>query len=354
MVTLASLKRGIAGGILVVVLALGGPQLARADDALTVVTGAQPTAFYQVIDDVALRGGFYKAEHLTVTYNYAGNPTIASQLLASGKGDIGAQALEPLIAGYEKGVRLQAFFMRTPKSQYTLGVLDDSPIKALTDFKGALIGEYSAGSSAEDYVNDMLFGVGLKKDDFSYIPIGNGAQAIQAMTSHKVAGAAFPYLELLIYQVNANQKYRFFTNPNLVDVPDTGYTATPETIATKADVLRRFARAVAKASLLIKVNPQLAARYYVQEAGIKETDEAIAKEAHLLELAQDLLPGADPLSRRVGDVPLAGMQRLAKVMFDNGRTKALVPGSAVATDQFITYANDFDHQAFIAQAKQMR
>jgi NitT/TauT family transport system substrate-binding protein len=329
-------------------------QPAAADDALTVITGAQPTAFYQVIDDVAEQAGFYKAQHLAVTMQYAGNPTIASQLLASGKGDIGAQAVEPLISGYEKGVRLQVFFMRTPKSQYTLGVLDDSPIKTLADFKGTVIGEYSTGSSAEDYANSMLFGAGLTKNDFSYIPIGNGAQAVQAMTSQKVAGAAFPYLELLIYQVTANQKYRFFFNPALDNVPDTGYTATPETIAAKGDLLKRFSRAVAEASVLIRVNPQLAARYYVQEAGLKVTDEAVANEAHLLDLAQSLLPGVDPMSKRIGDVPLAGLATLSKVMLDNGRTTQLVPAAAIGTQQFIGFANDFDHRAFAAQARQMR
>jgi NitT/TauT family transport system substrate-binding protein len=334
--------------------ALGAPLPAAADDALTVVTGAQPTAFYQALDDVAIRGGFYKAEHLDVTYNYAGNPTIASQLLASGKGDIGAQNLDPLITGYEKGVRLQVFFMRDSKNTYALGVLDDSPIKTLADFKGTLLGEYSPASTGEVYVNSMLVNAGLKLDDFSYIPIGNGAQAIEAMTSHKVAGAAFPYLELLIYQINANQKYRFFFNPLLENVADTGYTATPETIAQKGDILKRFSRAVAKAAILLKVNPQLAARYYLEEAGLKVTDDAIAKETQLLELAQDLLPGANPLSKRIGDVPMAGLDALSKVMFDNGRTKVLVPAAAVATDQFITYANDFDHRAFVAQAKAMR
>ena len=59
---------------------------AAADDDLTVITGAQPNAFYQVLDYTADYGGFYKAEHLTVIHQFAGNPTIAAQLIASGKG----------------------------------------------------------------------------------------------------------------------------------------------------------------------------------------------------------------------------------------------------------------------------
>jgi NitT/TauT family transport system substrate-binding protein len=348
-----SSKYGLAVFFASLAAVLALPRAAAADDALTVVTGAQPTAYYQVLDDVALRGGFLKAEHLDVTYNYAGNPTIASELLSSGKGDIGAQNLDPLISGYEKGVRLQVFFMRANKNTYALGVLDDSPIKTLADFKGTTLGEYSAGSTGEGYVNSMLFNAGLKKGDFTYIPIGNGGQAIQALTSHKVDGAAFPYLELLIYEVTANQKYRFFFNPLLEDVPDTGYTATPDTIAKKGDLLKRFSRAMAKAAILIAVNPQLAARYYVEGAGLTVTDDAIAKEASLLQMTQELLPGADPLNKRIGDVRMAGIDALAKVVYDSGRTNAPVPAAAIATNQFITYANDFDHRAFVTQAKAM-
>jgi hypothetical protein len=45
---------------------------------------------------------------------------------------------------------------------------------------------------------------------------------------------------------------------------------------------------------------------------------------------------------------------LANFLYQNGLTSQLVPTSAIVTDRFITFANDFDHKAFIAQAKAMR
>jgi NitT/TauT family transport system substrate-binding protein len=347
-------RRHVLAGGAAVALAGSLPRPARAADRLTIITGSLPTAFYEVTTYVADQGGFFKAQNLDVTVQYAGNPNIAAQLIASGKGDIGASAIEALIAGYEKGVRLQAFFMRSPKNSYTLGVLDDSPIKTLKDFKGALIGEYSLGSTAEDYVNPMLLGAGLHKSDFSYIPIGSGSQAIQALTSHRVAGAAFPYLELALYVVNAGQKYRYFFNPIEDSIPNTGYYASPQTLQAKADAIGRFSRALAQAAIFIRVNPQVAARYYLKGSQQTVTSDALAKEIQLLDIARDQLPGADPLSKRVGDVPLAGMAILARVMNESGRTIQLVPVSGFATDQFIAYANDFDHQALINRAKTMR
>jgi hypothetical protein len=43
----------------------------------------------------------------------------------------------------------------------------------------------------------------------------------------------------------------------------------------------------------------------------------------------------------------------SKLLADYGLTKAPVPTSAVVTNQFNDYANDFDHAAVAAIAKQL-
>jgi NitT/TauT family transport system substrate-binding protein len=327
---------------------------AAADDDFTIVSGSFPTGFFVVIDDVALYGGFFKEQHLNVSINFTGNASTAVQLVASGKGDVTPASFEPVIIGYDKGIRLTSFLARDPQYQYALGVLADSPIRTLADFRGKQIGEYSAGSAAELSTNAMLLGAGLKRSDFSYIPIGNGAQAISALTSGRVAGAAFPGPELRIYEVAANLKFRYFREPIIADSSDVGYVASPATLAAKADVLRRFSRAIVKAAIVCRVNPQLAAKYFVESSGVKVTDDAIAKEAHLLEISTELLPGVNPMSSRIGEMPVRPMRVLAQFMYDNGLTSVVVPAASVVTDQFIGYANDFDHKAFIEQAKAMR
>ena len=59
------------------------------------------------------------------------------------------------------------------------------------------------------------------------------------------------------------------------------------------------------------------------------------------------------LSPRIGEMPLRGMAVLTKFMADTGLTPTLVPATDLVTDQFIPYANDFDHRALIAKAKAM-
>jgi NitT/TauT family transport system substrate-binding protein len=326
---------------------------ARADDAVVEVTGSGPTSFYAVLGDVAEYAGFYREQHLTVTVQVAGSPYVAAQVVASGKGDVCSTALEPLVSGYDKGVHLQSFFSRDPHYQFVLAVPADSPIASLADFKGATIGEYSIGSPAELGANSELTGAGLRKSDVSYVPIGSGAQAINAMNTGKVAAAAFPYLELALYEVNANQRYRFFWHPILKDIGDLSYAATPATIQAKGDILRRFARANVEAAILIRENPQLAAQYFLRGAGIQPTADRLANQVRLLLLAPDQLPGFDPSSKRIGYQSPLGVGVLTKFLYESGATSEVVPASAVLTNQFIASANDFDHEAFIARVKHL-
>jgi NitT/TauT family transport system substrate-binding protein len=327
---------------------------AAADDALSVIGGANANAFFEVLTNVAERAGFYKEEHLIVSTQYAGSPNIAAQLVASGKADLCGQAVEPIIQGYEKGIHLVTFFARDPHYEFVLAVLDDSPIKTLADFKGATIGELSIGSPGEISADSTLSGAGLRKSDYSYIPIGTASQGLQAIAGKKVSGAAFPYVELALYEVESPAKFRYFWDPILKDVGDTAYAASPATIAAKGDQLRRFARANVMAAILIRENPRLAARYFLEGASMKVTDESLADETRLLELTQSQLPGYDPESKRIGYISPVGIGILAKYLYAAGLTKQIVPASAVATNAFIDYANDFDHGAFIAQVKRMR
>jgi NitT/TauT family transport system substrate-binding protein len=347
-------SRGAAAAAIALAALVWTGRPAAADDNLTLIGGSAATGFYEVLDDVAERAGFFKEEHLNVTVQYTGIAGVAAQLVAAGKGDVCSLAIEPIIQGSEKGLHLEAFFSRDPVYDYALAVLDDSPVKTLADLKGATIGEISPGSPAEISTNSMLEGAGLKKSDVSYQVIGNGAQAITALTTHKVAAAAFPYPELLTYEAVAHITFRYFHHPILKDVPNVAYAATPDAIANKADVLRRFARAHVMAAILIRENPALAARYFLEGAQIKVTADALANETRLLSFAQDQLPGIDPASKKIGYISPRGLQIYSQFMADNGLTKSVVLVSSVLTDQFIDYANDFDHQAFIARVKRMR
>jgi NitT/TauT family transport system substrate-binding protein len=336
----------VCAGVLLALLA--SPVLA--DDHLTVIGGSSPAGFFEVIDHVAELGGFFKEEHLIVDKQYMTAAGAAAQLVGSGKAEVYSGSVEPILLGYSKGLRLQMFLGGDPQYDYVLGVPVDSPIKSLEDFKGKEIGEIIGGSAAEISLQSMLAGVGLSKSDYSVVSIGVGPQALSAIVSGKVAGAAFPSVELVLEGVQGNVRFRFFRHPILKDIGNVAWAASPATIAARPDVLRRYSRALVKAAILIRENPELAARYFVEGSGAKVTDKAVADEGEVLRLLPDDLPAVKPMSKKIGYIAPSGIELLSKFLVDGGLIPAAVP-AAVVSNQFIDFANAFDHRAFIAQVK---
>jgi NitT/TauT family transport system substrate-binding protein len=327
---------------------------ARADDVLTVIGGSNPAGFFEVLDDVAEAGGYLKEQHLTVTKAFSGNASTCAQLVATGKGDVCSLSVEPAIQGYEKGLRLQFFFDRDPRYDYMLGVLPDSPIATLADFKGKVIGEVNAGSAVEPAVISMLAGAGLKRGDYTFVPVGSGAAGLAAFAGKKVDALAFPSVEMQTYEVWGNLKIHYFYHPLLRDIGNVGFAATPAVIAAKGDLLKRYARAMAEAAIVIRENPLLAAKDFLIVSGQKATPDAIQTEARVLEASQADLPGIDPASNRIGYMSPQGLAVYSTFLYDYGLTSHPVPASTLVTNAFIPYANAFDHRAFIARVRAQR
>jgi NitT/TauT family transport system substrate-binding protein len=322
-----------------------------ADNTLSIIAGTPTPGIFDTLELIAAGAGFYKEVGITVNKDYASSAATSAQLVASGKADVASLSVEPVLIGYDRGIHLQFFLSRQARYSYVLAVLDDSPIHTLADFKGATLGENNAGSAAEVATASMLAGAGLKPTDYAFIQVGTGASGLNAILTKRVDGAAFPYLELATYQVAEHVHFRFFRHPILKDIGNVGYAAQPATIAAKADVLRRFCRAIVKASLFVRLNPAAAARLYLQGSGQKTTPEALANTTAIYRFLQDDFPAADPSSKRICYLSPAGLQLYSSYLMQSGMTKSVVPGAAIATDQFIAYANDFDHRALAAYIK---
>ena len=329
----------------------GALQPVNADDALSIAGGSTTAGLFDVLEIVADEAGFYKEAHLDVTKQYAGGASTAAQLVASGKVDLCVISVEPALVGYEKGVRIQFFLSRQSQYSYVLGVLNDSPIRKLEDLKGKEIGEVTAGSLSEVAADSMLEGAGLSREDYSFVPIGYGAQALQAVLDKRVAATIDIYASLITDEVAAGTKFRIFHNPLLNDIANVGYGALPSTIAAKSDVLRRFSRAIVKAAVFVRADPQAAARLYLKGSHQTITPAELATRTHLLTLLEPELPAADPANRRIGYLSPRGLELYSRSLVDAGFAHQVVPGSAIATDRFIDYANDFDRRAVERLAK---
>jgi ABC-type nitrate/sulfonate/bicarbonate transport system substrate-binding protein len=242
---------------------------------------------------------------------------------------------------------------RDPQFENVLAVLDDSPIRTLADFKGAKIGELTAGGPGE-VLAGSLEGAGLRRSDFSFVTTGFGPAAVAALTGKKVDAFDAPYVELASYEVADHIKFRYFWDPIIADVTNATYAATPATIAAKGDQLGRFARAMVMAAILTRENPELAVRCFMKGAGIPITPDSLRTEVQIFTKIQGALPGVDPLSKKIGYISPRSVDIYSNFLFDRGLTAKVIPASVLITDQFIDYANDFDHAAFIERARKMR
>lgn len=329
------------------------PRPASADDTLHVV--ASFAGGIEVFENVAKYAGLYDAEHVKVEKTYSGSGSICVQLAATGKADICATSIEPTILGYDKGIRLQMFLSRIHDYEFVLAVPAESPIKTLADFRGKQIGEPSVGDVSEVATNDQLQGAGLKKSDYTYVPIGVGGQALAALAAHKVDAFTTSATALGTEAAVAHLKFRLFRDPLLDDIPDSGFEARPDVIAAKGDMIKRYVRAIVKAAILIRENPQVAARYALmgENVGTAITPEALKTETAELISLQSHFMGVDPFNPRLGEIPRRALERYCRFLHDTGWTSTLVPAASIVTNQFIAYANDFDKKAWIAEVKRM-
>jgi len=313
------------------------PPPAAADDALVLVGGNFPPSVADVEDIVADKAGYYGAEHLSVTKEFAANAGACFAAVSTGKGDICSSSLA-----------------RHPMYDYTLAVADTSPIRTLADFRGKTIGETGSGGVTEASTDALLATAGLRKGDYAYLPISRGAEALTALTAGKVDAVSFPLQELAIFHAAAGIAFRYFPNPRLADIRNSGFGVSPETLAAKPDQLRRFARAMVKAYIFVRVNPRVSARMFLEATNRQVTPAALDLVTREIEALEPLFPAYDLTARRIGAMNADGIARYCSFFADVGATPELVPGASLVTDQFIDFANDFDRRSVIAQAKARR
>jgi NitT/TauT family transport system substrate-binding protein len=324
---------------------------ALADDVLSFVKDARTPPLMNALNLIAEGAGFYKDEHVKVSTVLSNGAQEALQTCSSGKGDICPIGIEPLVTRYDEGIHLKMFLARASKFGYVIAVPEASPIRTLADCKGKIIGVHSTtGPSAVFTTQSALSVAGLKPADYELVAIGMDDQALGALTSGKVAAAALPLYELVPFMV-AGTKLRILRHPTLADSANAGYAAAPSVIAARGDALGRFSRAIVKASLLVRYNPAAAARALLTADGKPFGDADLRRKTAELTAWEDDLPAADPDNQRIGAISMTGMQAYIQLMADAGITKTAMPVSQVVTDEFIAFANGFDHKSIRQFAK---
>ena len=336
------------------IMALFTAQPVRADDTLSLVLGVKTPALMNTLNLVAAGAGFYRQQHLTVLRSSTDGALEAAEACSSGRIDICPLGIEPPIINYADGIRLKMFLARASKFAYVIAVPEDSAIRTLADLKGRKIGVHviNAAASGVFTTTSTLSLAGLKPSDYTLVPIGYEDVAADALASGTVAAAAFPYYEFIPFIV-AGRRLRIFEHPTLKDMANTGYAAAPAVLAAKANPLRRFCRAIVEAALFVHYNPAAAARLMLVADGKPFGESDVERTTAELNAWQDNLPAADPGSRRIGAISETGVKRYIELLAAAGLIQVPMPASEIVTNEFIEFANDFDHTQLEKLAKSM-
>ncbi|WP_345391700.1 ABC transporter substrate-binding protein [Nonomuraea salmonea] len=294
--------------------------------------------------------GFYEQEGLKVTTNLFPSATQAAQQVAGGGADLGLMTVEPVAIGHDKDLDLAYFSSYWAKWIYSLQVPDGSAVRSIADLKGKKIGVSAVASSGATFARTAMELNGLGQNGATLVPIGAGAQQINAIKSGQVDALALWDIQ---YQIVRNAGVTLTPLPikETADAWGGGFATSRKNLEAKKDVLERFGRAVAKAFVFAKANPEAAIRdlwkLYPETRGSEPEEKALADGVKVLEVRLD---GQGFDDKTLGRIDEAAFTRSLDFMASAGLIKKF-PAKEIYTDAMFKAFNEFSHDEVVKQAE---
>ncbi len=184
-------RRALAAVAALMASAVANPAVraqARGEEsAVSVAVGAR-TAMSCLPLTLATQLGYFKAEGLDVSLIDCVDEAAALRLLANGGAEVASCAFEHTIRSQARGQALQAFVMQSRAPQVSVG----ASTRTLADFRhpselrGRRIGVSAIDSVSQSLVTALLSRAGLGSAEVSFVSVGVGGDALNALRSGQV------------------------------------------------------------------------------------------------------------------------------------------------------------------------
>ncbi len=350
-------SRGLATalGAIAAVLAMAPPAQAQ---SLRDVSFGLPVATINAgycMFPAASRLGYFKDEGLNVKINNISGSTTVVQTVVSGRLDIGAATPEPIIKSFAQGddVKLVYNYIRMPTG--SVAVKADSDIRSLADLRGKKLGAMSLASGNILLTNGLLSKVGIDgKKEVTYLSVGVGAQAWQALNTGHVDGLVL-FDSLYAQMENIGAKLRYIYGEGQEHLFSTQFLVRGDTAEKNPELVRGFGRAVAKATYFAKHNPEACVRMLWQEfptsriAGMSE-EQQLKNDVAILVKRMDLL--VPPEGKGWGYYDPRSIEAWNEFAVEGGIIeKKLENIDGLYTNRFVDDFNKFDADAVATAAK---
>jgi len=215
---------------------------------------------------LAQQAGFFRDEGLDVEIlEFHGSGVMLPQVVTK-RVTIGYPNPDIMIISHQPGkdpFPLRFFYNATRESAWEFAVLEASPVKTLMDLKGKKIGIGATTWGNVPITRAMFRAFGMQIGrDVQLIPVGEGAPAFLALRTGQVDALNLFDTEDALLEVSGTPIRRLTMPAKYSNLFSNGFVAHNDTIRNQPDLLTRYGRAFAKATIACRANPEAAVRAF--------------------------------------------------------------------------------------------
>ncbi|TDD79768.1 ABC transporter substrate-binding protein [Actinomadura darangshiensis] len=299
---------------------------------------------------------YFAKENLDVKVLLFPSGTQVAQQVISGKVDVGLMTPEPVGIGHTKGTDLTYFAQYWTRWIYGLKVPQQSAIASAADLEGKRVGVTAVASSGTTFARTALKMQGRDPNSAKFIPIGGGAQQLDAIKSGKVDALALWDTQYQIVE-NTGVQLKPLPVPGTESLFGGGFAVKKGDLKDERGLLTRFGRAFAKGVVFADANPEAAVHDLWKlhpetktKAQGSET-EVLADEVKVLKVRLDGMNVGPGEGDRYGEMNTASVTGTVKFMNTAGLIDKEFPATEIFTNDLIPEINKFSFGEIRAEAK---
>lgn len=349
--------------LLIALLALAA-SAAQAQTKLSIGLGTAPTLIYGV-HYLALTKGFFKEEGLDVEYViFDGTGTLMPQV-AQKRIFTAWPNPDVLILSRQPGrdpLPMKCIYNGVRTTAWEYAVLADSPVKTLQDLKGRKIGVISLAMGSVPITRALMGEMGMKEGaDYQLVPVGQGATAFRALNDKQVDALNLFDGQHLTLEFTGTKIRRLEQPAKYVNQFSNCWVVHNDSIKDRADVIARFGRAFAKASVACQANWAECVRSFwsvfpAQKPTDGTEDDKLKRGIAILRSRTDkffTFPAGKP--RNFGEYYEEDWKNFVSVLHSGGQISTReLPVGEMYTNQFVQEFNRFDAAAIARRAAEWK
>lgn len=298
---------------------------------------------------VAADAGFFEEEGLDVEMSIYSGGGAAVQQLVGGNADILGVGAAAAISAVDNGQDLVWSYSYFYENIFTMVTPADSGIETLEDLRGQTVGITDPGGGEVPLVRSVFASAGMTDgEDYDMLAVGEGGQlTYEALRTGQVQAYVSSVYDVASIEAAGMELNRILPE-EFVYTPSIGNVTTRETFEENADMVTRFNRAIAKATLFSQTNPDAAKAIARERQPELFDDDALA--AAMWETTVRLQTPPDSIgSDLYGAHYLEGwelyIESSSEGTAEEGALQTDIDVDAVADSSLLEGANDFDHEA---------